>query len=197
MWTVPLGGRQGPPSVSSGCHCTARTRRSRCLAHPHGHQLLRGMGSGSRRGGRLVQWAENLVTSVKPTRASSPPHPRKLCRVLTPTAGPPSPLAADWGVTGKPLLRLSQLAFSERGLEEWGAPVNTLQSQIKGLELIPEQKRGICWAWGCLSPASTSHDLSGRLLSAAERGHGPQGMDMECQLSRCLGQRPSSDRECG
>lgn len=98
-----LGWAPGTPfSVSSECHCTAHTCRSRCLAHSHGHQLLRGMGSGSRRGGRLVQWAENLVTSVKPTWASLPPHPRKLCPVLTPTAGPPSPLAAKLGVTESP-----------------------------------------------------------------------------------------------
>lgn len=89
-------------SVSSECHCTTRTHRSRCLAHAHGHQLLRGMGSGSRRGGRLVQWEENLVTLVKLTWASAPPHPRKFCAVLTPTAGPPSPLAAESGVTESP-----------------------------------------------------------------------------------------------
>lgn len=89
-------------SVSSECHCTTRTHRSRCLAHARGHQLLRGMGSGSRRGGRLVQWEENLVTLVKLTWASSPPQPRKFCAVLTPTAGPPSPLAAESGVTESP-----------------------------------------------------------------------------------------------
>ena len=50
-------------SVSSECHCTTRTHRSRCLAHARGHQLLRGMGSGSRRGSVHVMSRDRCVIS--------------------------------------------------------------------------------------------------------------------------------------
>lgn len=69
----------GPPSLlhvlrmSSPSKPHTCTHKSRCLAPSHGHQLLGVMGRGSRRGGRLVQWEENLVTLVKPTWASLHP----------------------------------------------------------------------------------------------------------------------------
>lgn len=85
--------------MSSECYPPAHTCRSRCLAPSHAHQLLRGTGGGSRHAGRLVPREEKLVTLVKPTWASSPPHPGKSCPVPIPTAGPPSPLAAEPAVT--------------------------------------------------------------------------------------------------
>lgn len=77
-----LGWAPGTPSLcpqSVTAHCT---HRSRCLAHCHGHRLLRGMGSGSRRGGRLVQWEGESGNLSQTAMGILATHPRKC--VLSP-----------------------------------------------------------------------------------------------------------------
>lgn len=73
-------------------------------------------GKGSRRGGRLVQWEENLVTLVKPAMGTRHPIPGNVS-CPHPHRRPTFSSGVELGVTESPHCG-SQLDFSERGLEE-------------------------------------------------------------------------------